>query len=189
MQISTYKEALEENYCGDESTYWQRDNKTVLCIIDGLGHGKYAKQAAQAAKNYVRLHLNDSMEDVFYRCDLAIRSTRGVAMGLIIIEHLKNTITYAGIGNTRAMLVLENKVCRLSSNYGIVGGGYKKLTPETKDFNGVKMIIMYTDGINEMIDINKYSQDEDLDKMVKSIIKDYGRKNDDKAIIICKTVD
>lgn len=193
MQVAIAKRALNDDpYCGDECGYWKTDNKTVLCVADGLGHGEHAESAARAAMQYVGHHLSQSLDELFAGCNQALRNTRGVVMSTAIIDEDAGTLAYAGIGNTRAMIVgkpraknTDERTIILSSNYGIVGGGYKTLSPETVPLIAGDLVILYTDGVEEMIGV---SGDDalraDLQRLAERIIQDWGRAADDAAVLI-----
>lgn len=188
MQVAIEKRSfLDDPHCGDECAWWQNKKETTLCVVDGLGKGKEAEEAAKAAVDYVARHVSDGLPKLFEGCNWALRRTRGVAMGIAIIDDEAGTLTYAGIGNTRAMIVGERTI-RLSSNPGIVGGGYRKLTPETVPLMPGHLVIMATDGIKERFEhafLASYSgeQPQDVKKLAKRILQEGRRKTDDAAVL------
>lgn len=197
MGIGSIKRSFKDDkYCGDQFGYWQKDLVTILCIADGLGHGKHAEKAAKAALTYVASHRFEPLPEIFSGCNRAIRDTRGVAMGIAIIDEKDQTLTYAGIGNTR-ILILRNTNHRmvngkskyLKSNFGIVGGGYKHLLPETIQLMPGDRVIMYTDGVKELIDFSGYEEDLLVNpgKLAERIIEDWGRATDDAAVLVFKS--
>jgi len=175
-----------EQHCGDQTGFWRSDNKLMLCIIDGLGHGRYAEAAAKMAINYIVGHLSESLTNLFAGCNVALRNSRGVAMGLAVIDESTKTLTYAGIGNTRAILVSETQSIYLSSRPGIVGGGYKKLTPETHPFKSGDRLFLFTDGLPETLNFSNYPAGlwADGQRLAEILIANYGRESDDAAILI-----
>jgi len=194
MQVAIAKRALNhDTYCGDECRYWQSGSKLMLCVVDGLGHGEHAESAAKAAVQYVGHHLEESLDELFTGANQALRNTRGVAMGTAVIDEDANTLTYAGIGNTRAMIVgrshdkdADGRTIILSSNYGIVGGGYKTLSPETVPLLSGDLVILYTDGVQETLGVSRYDDTlrADLQQLAESILNDWGRKADDAAVLV-----
>lgn len=174
--------------CGDQYAAWEIDGKVILCIVDGLGHGPYAEVAGKAAITYVGNHLTESLTDIFKGCDAALRSTRGAAMGMAVIDENSNTLTYAGIGNTEIRIV--GKSSRgLASDYGVVGGGYRSLRPQTVSFEEHETAILFTDGIDNRLDVSGYSRllIADLPELAKTLIKDWGHETDDRAVMIYKS--
>ena len=187
MQIATIKQAVNNApYCGDECGYWEKGTKTVICIIDGLGHGKDAEIAAQAAVKYIADHQSESSQAIFAGCDRELRKTRGAAVGIAVIDGDKGELTYAGIGNTR-VIVVNSETFHLGSDYGIIGGGYKKLTPETISIGKGALVIMFTDGVEEVIDLSRYDLIAvDVHELAEMIIKDWRVERDDAAVLVYK---
>ena len=188
MQVAIAKRALHDSsHNGDQGGYWQSDGKTTLCIADGLGHGIEAEKAAQAAIEFVARHFLEPLPDVFAGCNVAIRSTRGVAMGIAVIDEDTGTLTYAGIGNTRAMIVGAD-IVRLVSNHGIVGGGYKTLLPRGVSLMPGDLVVLSTDGLPEIIDMSGYGTDlrRDVHLLAEKIIRDWRRETDDAAVLVCR---
>nr|QNO44173.1 hypothetical protein NLDJDEJO_00005 [Methanosarcinales archaeon ANME-2c ERB4]QNO44861.1 hypothetical protein FNLBKCNM_00005 [Methanosarcinales archaeon ANME-2c ERB4]QNO46570.1 hypothetical protein NKHCAGDB_00003 [Methanosarcinales archaeon ANME-2c ERB4] len=185
MQIATVKHALDNApYCGDEYGYWEEGTKTILSIVDGLGHGKDAEIAAKAAVNYIARHLSESLQEIFTGCDSELRGTRGAAMGITVIDAEKDKLTYAGIGNTR-VIVVNSKTFRLDSDYGIIGGGFKKLTPETLAIGKEALVVMFTDGVEELVDLSRYDLiSGDVHELAEKIITDWRIERDDAAVMV-----
>ena len=186
MQIAIVKRAFQNGpYCGDQVEYWQNEQKIILCIVDGLGHGKQAEEAALAAVEYVAHHNSLPLQDLFAGCDMALRGTRGVAMGIAIIDQDSETLTYAGIGNTRAVILNSNSLS-LRSDWGIVGAGFRKLSPETLPFCPGNLVILTTDGIKERLDLSDYNKAlyTNLDGFAEQILLDGGRETDDATVLV-----
>jgi len=190
MKIATIKRPFEEPYCGDQTGYWEHDGKITLCMIDGLGHGKCAEQAALAALDFIARQYREPMLEIFEACDKALHNTRGVAMGIAVADPVAGTLTYAGIGNTRA-IVVGGETTRLSSHNGIVGAGYKTLRTETVPLAPGDLVIMYTDGIEELIDLSGYNETlrADLEQLTETIIEDWRCKKDDQAVLVFRSVE
>ena len=185
MQLAIVKRPLEEPHCGDQAGCWEYDGKVVLCMIDGLGHGRGAEQAAMAALDFLERHHHEPLLGVFATCDKALRDTRGVAMGIAVTDPAAGTLTYAGIGNTRAM-AMGQETTRLASHYGIVGGGYRSLKTETVPLAPGDLVIMYTDGIKELIDLSDYDETlrAEVGRLAERILEDWRRETDDAAVLV-----
>jgi len=159
-------------------------------MADGLGHGPFAEKAARAAVEYVAGHLAEPLPALFAGCDQAIRRTRGVALGVAVVDEEAGRLTHAGVGNTRAMIVRGGRVVfHLSSNYGIVGAGYRKLTPETVPLSPGDLVILYTDGIKGRVDVSAYhdAQRGDVGQLAERILQDWGRETDDAAVLVFRS--
>jgi serine phosphatase RsbU (regulator of sigma subunit) len=174
-----------EIVCGDAAQFWTDGRRTTIAVVDGLGHGLNAEKAALAAVDYVASHLEQPMAELFSGCSKAIRYTRGVAMGIASIDEQEGVLSYAGIGNTRAM-VHGRKTTRLSGNYGIVGGTYKRLTIERVLLSPGDLVIMYTDGLKEVIDVSHYNAvpGGDLSELARRVMEEWSLERDDAAILV-----
>ena len=188
MQVAIAKRALgDAPHCGDECACWHGDGRTTLCVIDGLGHGEHAKAAAKAAAAYVASHLAEPLAAIFAGCDAAIRHTRGAAMGLALIDEQAATLTYAGVGNTRAT-VAGRPIRWLGSSSGIVGAGYRSLWPETVALAAGDLVVLYTDGLPHGIDLTAYPQTlrTDIERLARTVLRERSRRTDDAAVLVCR---
>ena len=189
MSVGVAKRALNDDpFCGDECGYWQNGCTTVLSVTDGLGHGEHAHKASKAAVGYVAAHYAEPLVDIFSGCDKAIRHTRGVAMGICRIDEEKHTLSFAGISNIRAMIFGE-RTRSMSCHYGIVGGGYRNLVPETVPLEPDRLVVMFTDGIPETINLTDYDEElrQDLQKLAQRILDDFRLGSDDAAVLVYRS--
>lgn len=172
-------------HCGDRSAYWANGAKMTVCIVDGLGHGEGAAKAADAAVNYVGAHVDEPLQDIFAGCNRAITDTRGVAMAIAVVDTDQQQLTYAGIGNTRGQIYGKQKKL-LRSDYGIVGGGFRKLSPGCPAYSPGDIIVLWTDGIPESIDLSGYGHDmlDDPQLLADQIIEDYALGTDDAGVLV-----
>ncbi len=193
MSLAIVQRAFEDSpYCGDQARCWPGGpaHRMTLCMADGLGHGLFAEKAATAAVDYIAGHLAEPLPALFAGCDRAIRRTRGAALGIAVVDEEAGTLTYAGVGNTRAMIVRGGRdVFCLSSSYGIVGGGYRKLTLETVPFLPGDLVILYTDGIKERCDVLAYDDAlrSDVQRLAERILRDWSRETDDAAVLVFRS--
>jgi serine phosphatase RsbU (regulator of sigma subunit) len=184
---------MTDLHCGDQFGHWRKGKRITLCIVDGLGHGEDAEKAARAAIEYVAYHLSAPLQEIFSGCNRHIRNTRGVAMGIAVIDEDERTLSYAGVGNTRIKIMrkpssnpAERETVHLVSDYGIVGGGYRKLSPETLPFGPGDLVFLHTDGVKELTELSGYREAllSDVQRLAEQIIVDWGCDTDDAAVLI-----
>ncbi|OPX22862.1 MAG: hypothetical protein B1H04_04440 [Planctomycetales bacterium 4484_123] len=186
MSVAIAKQPLDDaSHCGDECRCWRSPGRITLCVIDGLGHGPGAEQAAAAAAESVGRHVQRPLAEIFTLADAELRDTRGVAMGVAVIEPAEAKLTYAGVGNTRAMVV-GGRTTVLAGVFGIVGGGYEPLRPQTVTLELDDLVILFTDGLAERIDVSGYDQAllADADQLAWRILADWARADDDAAVLV-----
>lgn len=186
MQVAIAKQALRgDPHCGDQCAAWEHGNKITLCVADGLGHGEYAEEASRAAVAYVGQHLCESLEKIFAGCDSAVRHTRGVAMGIAVIDTEAQTVTFGGVNNIR-MMIVGQKTRRARCRHGIVGGGYKRFMPEALPLAPGDLVILYSDGLKEFPRLPDTAAADcpDLQRLADQLLQDWDCGTDDAAILI-----
>ena len=77
---------------------------------------------------------------------------------------------------------------RMNCGYGIIGAGYKNLIIENHVIESGDLIILVTDGIREMISLEKYESDllGDVHKLSQQILRDWRHSRDDAAVLVFK---
>ena len=139
-----------DRHCGDVCAWWEREGKWYLCLADGLGHGELAREAALAAMASAQRQPADaSLPAILAQCDQDLRATRGVAMGLAMIDPLAHVVHFCGVGNIRALLMTPLHHRRFTCGYGIVGAGFKNLFVDTQNLLPGDALIMTSDGLPE----------------------------------------
>ena len=72
---------------------------SLAAVIDGLGHGKEAHLASQSAKECILSRPNLPLDTLMKYVHLAIRGTRGVTLGMALLDTAAGKVAYTGIGN------------------------------------------------------------------------------------------
>ena len=186
MITGTAKQALgNAPYCGDAFGDWCMNGTRTLCIVDGLGHGEHAETAARAALDCVIRHLSHPLADVFAICDRALRDTRGVVMGIAVIDEATGKLTYAGVGNT-SILIAGTGQHRLGSDPGIVGAGYRSLSLESVPLRPNDLVIMWTDGIEPALELEVLPSWRTMSprRLAEVILQSWRRESDDAAVLV-----
>jgi negative regulator of sigma-B (phosphoserine phosphatase) len=124
-------------------------------VVDGLGHGPAAAEAALRAVDVVTRASSERVEDLIQLCHRVLVGTRGVAMTLARVDFAASTLTWTGVGNVTADLVVKaptgvqvRSSARLSG--GIVGYRIPETTPtQVVSIRPGDLLVMSTDGIAE----------------------------------------
>lgn len=168
---------------GDGWLVREDGGRLLIALADGLGHGEEAARAAQKAVAYIEQHRRQSLTEIMQGCNEEVRDTRGIVLGLARLDPKAGTLTYAGIGNT-GIRVTARATARPISLSGIVGYTVRKVREESFPCAPGDLIVMYTDGISERFDADDLLRHEqDLVKLVETILSEFGRENDDATVI------
>jgi phosphoserine phosphatase RsbX len=160
-------------------------------VVDGLGHGPEAATAALRAVDVVTDAGSERLEDLVKLCHRALEGTRGVAMTLARVDFADSTLTWTGVGNVTADLVVKAPTgIHIRSSVRLTGGiiGYRM--PEIKPAQVVSiragdLIVMATDGIAE-----EYLEHIDFAAsatvIAEEILSKYARETDDAMVLAAR---
>ncbi|WP_328317323.1 SpoIIE family protein phosphatase [Streptomyces sp. NBC_00388] len=137
-----------EKDCGDACAGADTAGARTVAVIDGLGHGSPAAEAAQAALRVFHRGPDRPLPDILTGMHRALRHTRGAAVGIMRLR--SGQAEYCGVGNVRAaVLSFEDVHHRLSGQPGVVG-----LTLPTPRTHRIALrpgatAVLHSDGIDE----------------------------------------
>ncbi len=139
-----------ETECGDSWAILSRpDGRVSVLVVDGLGHGPLAAQAAAEA---VRAFLESTdrrpaaaIEAIHPR----LKPTRGAALALADLDPRSQSLSYAGIGNIAgAILPADGSRARsLVTHNGIVGHEMRKVQEFPYPWPLGSTLVMSSDGL------------------------------------------
>jgi len=180
--------------CGDQLEYWQ-DNvagnhnggRLTCCVVDGLGHGLHAKEAACSILQYVANHRTETPEQLFRGCDEAMRHGRGAVMAVAWIEG--NQLRYASVGNITGYLARHGddgyRIEHLNMDRGMIGGGFKKLNVQTLSMADGDLLLMHSDGLHPFYNLEVWQPVLDHpQRLAKALIEDQGKETDDACVLV-----
>ena len=169
---------------GDAYLFLEREAQTLLAVIDGLGHGAEANKASQKAREYVKDHADEDLEEIVRGCDRHIRQTRGVSIGLVRIDRKTNRFSCCGVGNIETRILSKRSRHPLSMA-GIVGYNLRKIRKFEYPYEPAGVVLLYSDGISSRFDPSKYPQlRRDPQRAAEQIIEEWGKETDDATILI-----
>jgi len=145
-----------ENVCGDRMIAVDvEDTGALIGVLDGLGHGAEAAEAASCGVDVLRAARAEPLDVLVQRCHRALSGTRGVAMTLARIDFRTDTLSWTGIGNVAADLVAKHPAgVEVRSSARLAGGivGYRipeALTPQEVPIRPGDLLVITSDGIVE----------------------------------------
>ncbi|WP_037771156.1 SpoIIE family protein phosphatase [Streptomyces sclerotialus] len=137
-----------EQESGDACTVLDTDDSRTAIVVDGLGHGPPAAEAAQTALRAFHRVPDAPLPDVLTTVHRSLRRTRGAAIGLLRLRPGHGE--YCGVGNIRALVLGPDGVHhRLTGRPGIAGLQLPP-TPRVSDLPLAPggTAVLHTDGIN-----------------------------------------
>ncbi len=137
--------------CGDHAGAWQLgDNRLLVALADGLGHGEAAHADALACIKQVNASRFQPLTQIFADCASGLKLARGAALSIACIDPKREQITVGGVGNISTLLVGDSTQ-RFTNTEGIVGLPLAApLLVQTASFiPATDCLFMSSDGIEE----------------------------------------
>jgi hypothetical protein len=168
------------------------DEGALLAVIDGLGHGKLAAEAAKLAVDTVHEFTDGSIISVFTCCHERLKGTRGVVMSLALFNAVQSTMTWAGVGNVEGLLIRRglDPIARENSlmlGSGVIGDRLPPIRVSTKSVSHGDSVILSTDGIRTGYDegLNLRSSPQQI---ADCILASHRRDDDDALVLVARYV-
>jgi len=181
-----------ENVCGDRLIAVDVNGTgALLGVLDGLGHGAGAAEAAKRGVDVLRAARAEPLDVLVRRCHRALSGTRGAAMTLAHIDFRSDTLSWIGIGNVTADLVAKHPAgVEVRSSARLAGGivGYRvpeALTPQKVPIRPGDLLVIASDGIVE-------DHLDDIDFSASSlaiadhILHTHAKDNDDALVLAAR---
>ncbi len=94
-----------EGRSGDVAVFAPSRRGGLVAVIDGLGHGDAAADAAEAAAEVLRAQVELPPQDLFALCHEELRRTRGAVITLAWFDLEARRMEWTGVGNVEARFV------------------------------------------------------------------------------------
>jgi len=142
---------------GDLYIVKETEKQVLIGVVDGLGHGSEAANAAKLAVSVLNNYAHESVIALTKFCHDKLKSTRGVVMALVTINPADETLTWLSIGNVEGMLLRSDPHLTPSNPVyesiitrpGVVGYRLPTLYASVISITKGDLIILSTDGIND----------------------------------------
>lgn len=177
-----------QDVSGDQYVVVDAGDSALLAVIDGLGHGPVAAEAAYEAIKVLNANAGEPLDALIYLCHQSLSETRGVAMTLARFSHDDGELTWLGVGNVLGAVLRNAPVGSTSLAVALVGGGIVgHQLPPTMHIRGVSMhpgdvLLLGTDGLRP-----HFIEDPPLAQEVPSLADDIltrCRKETDDALVL-----
>lgn len=182
-----------EEACGDA---WcvrrlDREGGALMLMVDGLGHGRSASEAAHAALRVFQSRAND--DDPVSQIEHVhegVRHTRGAAISVARIDVRSETLTFAGVGNVAGTIVAPGAAPgrKMTSHNGTVGHVMRRVQAFQHPFPPGSLMVLATDGVSTGWSLSAYpGLCEAHPLLIAAVIyRDFGRGRDDAGVLVAR---
>lgn len=174
-----------ETACGDAWHLTVQGARIVVTLIDGLGHGISATEAAQAGVATAARVGVDSATRLIEQVHAGMSGTRGGAAAVARIDFASGGMEFAGIGNIAASVHGDEQTHGLASHAGIVGVQFRKVQAFPLHVTPGTLLIMHSDGLQGRWNLRDYpGLVRRHPALVAAILqRDFDRGRDDASIV------
>lgn len=116
-------------------------------VVDGLGHGMFAADAARAATELFHRHGPLSPAALLELMHPAMRPTRGAATAIARVQRETRTIEFAGIGNISCQILGQARTQSMVSHNGTLGHQMRKVQQFSYSYQPSDLLLMQSDGL------------------------------------------
>jgi anti-sigma regulatory factor (Ser/Thr protein kinase) len=177
-----------ERYCGDAWTCHRTAERTITLLVDGLGHGMGAAEAAQEAAETFRRRAEGSPAQILSHVHDALKKTRGAVASVAEIRPREGVLNYAGIGNIGAVVLSRGGSRSLVSHNGTLGATIAKIQEFKSEWPSDGVLVMHSDGLMSRWDLSPYAGLLARHAAVigGTLLRDFRRQRDDASVVVIK---
>jgi anti-sigma regulatory factor (Ser/Thr protein kinase) len=174
-----------EEVSGDSWAVAHTPDRTSVLVVDGLGHGAEAHEAAALASRVFALHAEESPASILQRIHESLRSTRGAAGAVLKLDFRERSALFAGIGNISASVRANGESRSMVSHHGVLGHSVRKFHEFLYPWPSRSLVVLHTDGIGTHWDLARYPGLEQRRPalIAAALYRDFTRGRDDATVI------
>lgn len=171
---------------GDAYYVSEHDGELLLAVVDGLGHGHGANEAARAAVETLEQWRGEPLEELVWGVHESLRATRGAVMGAIILDRSRELFTYAGVGNVEVRLLGSTDPGRPIPSNGTLGARLSNVRVWPHRLAEGTTLILASDGISATWDIAAYPglAAKSPQMLAGVLLRDFARNSDDATVLV-----
>lgn len=192
LEIGVLSEPIRgEEECGDGWGWRSIFGALLLMVVDGLGHGVLAAEAAREAERIFAASRDGSLAAILNDTHDGLRKTRGAAEAIAKIELDKGLLSFAGIGNISASIVSPGSSRSMASHNGTLGMSTERVQEFTCPWNKDSVFIMHSDGLATRWDLKQYPGIwSKAPSLIAAVLhRDFRRQRDDVTVLVAKAVE
>jgi phosphoserine phosphatase RsbX len=179
-----------EGRSGDLALFAASRRGGLVAVIDGLGHGDAAADAAEAAAETLRTNVELPAQALLERCDEALRQTRGAVMTLAWFDLEARSMAWTGVGNVEARFVRagDRGDARHASPVvlgGVVGFNLPQVRLGSIPLEPGDAVVLATDGVradfSQSLESGISAQD-----LAERVLERHGKGSDDALAAVVR---
>jgi anti-sigma regulatory factor (Ser/Thr protein kinase) len=177
-----------EEVSGDAWASHQEDNRSLLLVADGLGHGPLAANASLEAVRIFRENNFMSASSIIEAAHGALRSTRGAVLAIAEVDFERQEVRFAGIGNIAGTILSQEGSYYMVSYNGTVGHEVRKIQEFTYQWPQEGLLVMHSDGLKTQWRLDRYPglMHKHPSLIAGVLYRDFNRGRDDVTVLVAR---
>lgn len=175
-----------EQACGDAWSAVRRDGRCLVAVVDGLGHGLAAADAAREAVRIFQANAERSPGEILEAAHAGLRGTRGAAMAVAELRAGRNEVCFAGIGNVAGSVVSPEGISHLVSHNGTIGHQVRKVQEFVYPWPEGGLVIFHSDGLATQWRLATGLAARDPSLIAGVLYRDFKRGRDDVTVLVAR---
>jgi anti-sigma regulatory factor (Ser/Thr protein kinase) len=177
-----------ERLCGDGWHQLRGERGTSFLVVDGLGHGPSAHDAARCAIEVCKQNEGRSPTELMTAMHAALRSTRGAAVAVAELDDAARRIRFVGVGNIACSVTSNEGSRSIASMNGIVGHEMRRVNEFTIPFENGATLVAHTDGLNTRWNLTQFPGIRPRHPALAAALlyRDHLRGRDDATVLVVR---
>lgn len=189
-----------ESVSGDQFAVIFRDDGPMLMVVDGLGHGPLAAEAATAVVEAFHVAASPHRTDgnpahLVEEIHQSITHTRGAAVAIAKLEPATGVVRFAGLGNISAAVVTAPESAEagrtgMVSQHGVVGHQKGEIYESCYPLRHADLVVLHSDGVTDRWELAAYPGLAHHEPLVvaTTLLRDAGVRRDDACVLVARSM-
>jgi serine/threonine protein phosphatase PrpC len=173
---------------GDAFVMERWGESALVGVIDGVGHGQLAFQAAQEARLFVETHFDRPLDTLFFGVGRACRGTQGVVMALARFDWGREKLTFASVGNIESRMFGCPQKMNFIVRRGLIGLNAPNAVVTEHPWGPSQVMVLHSDGVSTHWEWEDYPELRDASAVsaAQKLLHRLARDNDDATVVVVK---
>jgi negative regulator of sigma-B (phosphoserine phosphatase) len=179
-----------EGRSGDLAVFAPSTKGGLVAVIDGLGHGDPAADAAEAAAKVLHECVEYPPQELLERAHQELRQTRGAVMTLAWFDLEARSMRWTGVGNVEARFVRsgDEAGARFASPVvlgGVVGFNLPQVRVGTVPLEPGDAVVLATDGVGADYS-SSLESGVPAQQLAERVLERHGKGTDDALAVVVR---
>jgi anti-sigma regulatory factor (Ser/Thr protein kinase) len=177
-----------EVVCGDGFAVTQERGRALVLVVDGVGHGPLAAEAAASAAKLFEANAGLAPVELMRRLHDGLRATRGAAAAIAEVDARRGLVRYCGVGNIAATIMTGDATRSLVSHHGTLGHDARRIAEFQYPWSDDAALVMNSDGLLSNWTLTRYPglADRATSLVAGVLYRDWRRQRDDTTVLVLR---